>query len=901
MSGTERVLRGLLWFSPRPFRERFGEEILATHATRAEQARTRGRTAALLLAVREVAGIVKLIVGLRAGAARRRDGGAYGGASGGERRKRGRMFAAIMQDIRFAVRTLGRSPGYAVAAMVVLALGVGATAAMFSAVNAFFYRPLPFADESRLAIVYETNPEFGWTDQMAAPANMLDWREQGDAFDDVAAYSEISTRVPYMLDGEPVLVRAATVTGNFFSVLGASPALGRTFRWEETWQGNDAVAVLSHGLWTTHFGADPDIVGRRVEFGTTIVEVVGVMPSGFSYPSTATELWTTFGWGPEEREQTYFRRGHYVRPIARLAPGVTWAEAAAQLEVIVQRLQSEYPETNRVMGAGIMPVRDFLIRDVRTPLLILLGAVILLLLLACANVANLTLVRAAGRAREVAVRQAMGAGRVRVARQLITESLMLATGGGLLGLILGHASVRLMERLTALGIDGATSVTLDYRVVLFTVVAATVSGILFGLGPALRAASGDMRGPLMESSRGGSSGRQTVRLTRLLVAAEVAIALLLVIGAGLMMRSFSLIRQVDPGFRMDGALGVQFTVPTSRYPERDHVLAFYDRLLEALEARPGIARAGTVAQLPLNGTAWSSQFQARGWPPERVGFEILHRRADRGYFEALDIPLIRGRMFGPGDRSDGPRVVLINETFAREYFAGEDPIGQWIAYDRAATEQSRWFEIVGVVADQHQTSPAQPARAEVFEHRDQDWGRNSWVVLRTDGDPLRALPAVREVLREMDPLIPIAQTQPLREVWKQSMVREEFILTLLAAFGVMALVLATVGVYAVTAQSARTRTREIGIRMALGARRPAVLAMMMRQSLTVVGLGLAAGLGIALLATRALASVLYGVAPTDPPTIAAVVVLLAIAAAVAGWIPARRAARVDPANSLRVD
>jgi predicted permease len=410
-----------------------------------------------------------------------------------------------------------------------------------------------------------------------------------------------------------------------------------------------------------------------------------------------------------------------------------------------------------------------------------------------------------------------------------------------------------------------------------------------------------MRGPLMESSRGGSSGRHTVRLTRLLVAAEVAIALLLVIGAGLMMRSFSLIRRVDPGFRMDGALGVQFTVPTSRYPERDHVLALYDRLLEALEARPGIARAGTVAQLPLNGTVWSSQFQARGWPPERVGFEILHRRADRGYFEALDIPLIRGRMFGPGDRSDGPRVVLINETFARDHFPGEDPVGQSITYDRAATEQSRWSEIVGVVADQHQTSPAQPARAEVFEHRDQDWGRNNWVVLRTDGDPLRAMPAVREVLREMDPLIPIAQTQPLREVWKQSMVREEFILTLLAAFGVMALVLATVGVYAVTAQAARTRTREIGIRMTLGARRPAVLAMMMRQSLTVVGLGLAAGLGMALLATRALASVLYGIAPTDPPTLAGVVILLAIAAAVAGWIPARRATRVDPAHSLRID
>ncbi|HUH13445.1 MAG TPA: ADOP family duplicated permease, partial [Longimicrobiales bacterium] len=647
--------------------------------------------------------------------------------------------------------------------------------------------------------------------------------------------------------------------------------------------------------------ADPGVVGRTLEFGSTTVEVVGVMPAGFNFPNPAADLWTPWGWDPANREAVWFRRAHWVRPIARLRPGVTPGQADAALQVVVSRLQTEYPETNRVMGAGLVPLRDFLVKDVRGGLEVLMGAVGLLLLLACTNVANLMLVRAGERRREVALRFALGAGRRRVARQMLTEGLVLALAGGAVGLALGWMGVQLIALRRPIGVAGATVLALDARVVLFTVAAAVASGLLFGLLPALRTARGDVQDALKDGGRGGSTGRRGLRAAGALVAVEVALALLLVVGAGLMVRTFWLLRQVDPGFTIDGVVAVQFQVPSVRYAERDQVLAFQDAFEARLAARPGIAAVGMVGQLPLNGRSWSSQFQAEGWPPERVGIEIIHRRADAGYFEALDIPLVRGRMFGPDDGPEAPLVVLVNETFAREHFPGEDPLGQKIAYDRAATEESTWREIVGIVGDQMQERPSQPARAEVFESRRQDWSRGDWFVIRSAGDQAQTAAVVKDVLREMDPLIPLGSVRPLREVWRASMAQEEFILTLLAAFGSMALLLAAVGVYGVTAQAARGRTQEIGIRMALGAARSDVLSLMLRQGLGVVGVGLAAGLVAALLAARAMSAFLYGVDPTDPATLAAVVALLAAVAAAACWIPARRATRTDLVESLRAE
>jgi putative ABC transport system permease protein len=887
------VLQALLALAPEDFRSRYGAEVIQVHEERAEVARPAMRR--MLFGGREVVGMAWLVIRSRVGQRSRGVGATtmWGRA--------GSMVDTIGQDLRFALRTLTRSPAFAATAVAVLALGIGATSAIFSAANAFFFRPLPFADSDRLVMLYETNPEFGWRHAAGAPANVLDWREQVDAFEDVAMYTENVSRVTYVQDGEPELIGATNVSGNFFSVLGVPAALGRTFDWGETWEGSDNVVVLSHDLWRTRFGGDPGVVGRTVELSGTTVEIVGVMPQGFRFPSEGTQMWSPWGWATDAREQVWFRRAHWVRPVARLASGVTLGEADSQLQVVVRRLQTEHPGTNRVMGAGLMPLRSFLIREVRTPLLVLLGAVSLLLLLACANVANLILVRASERSREVALRHALGAGRSRVVRQLLTESLVMAFLGGAIGLGLGWAGVRAMERLTALGIDGATAIALDARVVLFTMGAAVFSGIVFGLAPALGSTGARLGEALKDGGRAGTAGREGLRTVNLLVATEVALALLLVVGAGLMVRSFWLLRDVDPGFQTEGTLAVQFTVPSSRYAERDQVLAFYDQLTDALEGRPGIERAGTVGHLPLAGKSWSSQFQAEGWPPDRVGFEIVHRRADPGYFEALGIPLVRGRMFDSSDGPDDPLVVVVNETFVREHFPGEDPIGQKIAYDRAATPESNWYEIVGIVGDQHQNSPGQPVLAEVFENRNQDWGRFSWVVMRTSVDPMSVVPTFRSVLRELDPLIPIATVRPLREVWLTSMVRERFILTLLGVFGAVALALAAVGVYGVTAQAARRRTQEIGIRMALGAAAPEVLSMLLRQTLGVVGLGLAVGLVATLLTTRVLSTLLFGVAPTDPRTLAAVVLLLGAVALLACYLPALRATRVDPVRSLRAE
>jgi predicted permease len=886
----ERVVRLSLRLTPQWFRERHGDDVVATHRARVAAAAALGRMALVRLNVKELIGAIALVLQPRSG---------MRVAPAAPLPRRESRMTGLMQDVRFAARTMLRNPGWAATAVAVLAIGIGASSAMFSALNAFFFRPLPFAAPERLVMLYETNPEFSWTDAAAAPANMIDWREQLSSFDDVAGFADFSSSISAIIDAQPVALTGAQITGNFFSVLGVRAALGRTPQWEDTWQQERPWVILSDAAWRAYFGGDSSAIGRTFALGATDVEVAGVMPAGFSFPSAETQLWFSFGWQPSAREEVWFRRAHFVRPIARLAAGTSLERANTELQALVQRLQREYPATNSVMGAGVMPARDFLIREVRRPLLILFGAVALLLLLACANVANLTLVRGAERTREIALRHALGASRVRVARQLLTESVVLALAGGVVGIVIGWLGVKGIELLMPLGIDGATSVALDVRVVLFTLAASLTCGILFGLAPALRSTAGRLRDAMTDDGSNSTLGRRGLHGIGALVTAEVALALLLVVGAGLMMRSFLLMRDVHPGFRTERVIGIQVTAPASRYPERDNVLSFQARLLEALEGRPGIERAGMVGQLPLAGISWSSQFQAAGWPPERVGFEIVHRRADAAYFDALDIPLVRGRMFGNSDGPEAPFVVLINETFAREHFPNEDPIGQRIAFDRVATDSSTWYEIVGIVADQHQVSPAQPARAEVFEHRTQDWARSGWIVLRTTTDPLEVIPSVRAALHDIDPLIPISRVRAMREVWSTSMAREEFILTLLMLFGGMALLLAAVGVYAVAAQAARRRTREIGIRMALGAGRSHVLTLMLRQTFAAAAAGVAIGLVLALFASSALRSVLFGVAPHDPPTLAAVVALLSGVAAVACYLPARRALTRDPIRSLK--
>lgn len=510
--------------------------------------------------------------------------------------------------------------------------------------NAYFFRPLPFEEPDELVLLYEVNAEFGWTDATAAPANALDWRERVDAFEDVALYRDFGVSdITLQADGDPVLVGGTTVTGNFFDVLGVRPALGRGFRYDETWDGSDDVVVLSHGLWVRLFGADPAVIGTTVPFGSaaTPYEIIGVMPEGFSYPTDRTELWYPYGWDPAIQTSVSQRRAHYVRPVARLTDGVGLAEADAQFQAVVSALQEEYPETNRIMGAGMTPVRDFLIREVRSPLMVLLGAVTILLLLACANVANLMLVRANDRTREVALRSALGAGRARVARQLMSESLGIGVLGGAVGLIIGWLGVQGMARMQRLGIAGTTDLALDARVVAFTLGVAILSGVIFGTVPALRSASGDIQKALRDGGRGGTTGAGGLRAVGFLVTAEVALALLLVVGAGLMIRSGLLLRSVDPGFRVDGALAVELAVPSARYENRDQVLAFWDQLEESLEGRPGIERAGMVGPCVDAGAA-------TGPCSRRLGHRHRSRGVTRGDTCPHHLPL-RHRAQRPGD------------------------------------------------------------------------------------------------------------------------------------------------------------------------------------------------------------------------------------------------------------
>lgn len=889
----ERLLGLLLGLTPREARGRLGDEVLEVHRARARDHRSRRGRAAF--AIRELWGAVGLVAGLwiaRLGDRRR------GRGSGRE----GTMVESVMQDLRFAGRSLRRNPGYTAAAVAVLALGIGAGTAIFSTANALFFRPLPFADPGRLVSLYETNPEFGWAHETAAPANGLDWRERIGAFQDLAFHAEMPVSRTWVgEDGEARLLRAASVSGNLFDVLGVQAEVGRTFRWEETWAPDHRVVLLGHGFWRAEFGGDPGVVGRILELDGVPTEVVGVLPPGFAYPLEEAQLWVPYGWNPADRAETWFRRAHFVRPVARLAPGVTLQEAGAELQRVAADLSREYPETNRVMGAGLQPIRTFLTREAKGRVLLLGGAVALLLVLACVNVATLSLVRGSERGREVAIRHALGAGRGRVARLILAESLLLAGVGGALGLAVGWAGIRLLEGRIPLGIEGATALALDLRVVAFALLTSAGVGLAVGLLPALRAAGAGGTGALAEGGRSGTPGWRRRRLLDGLVAAEVGLALLLVAGAGLTVRSFLLLRDVDPGFRTGGTAAVHVLVPGNSHSSREEVLAFQDAFRERVRALPGVVAAGLVGHLPLDGAGWSSQVQAEGWPAERVGFEVLHRRADAGYFEALGIPLLQGRMFGTGDGSDTPPVVLVNRSFAERHFPGEDPVGKRIANGREAAsrpEEHTWYEIVGVVGDQHQTSPAEPPRPEIIENRHQDWSRGNWVVFRTGGDPLDVVPAIREALRSMDGTIPLGEVRSLQEVWGRSMARERMILTLLGVFGVTALLLAAVGVYAVMAQAARARTREMGIRMALGASAPQVVGTMLRQGLTVVGAGLCLGLLAAVPAGGALRGFLYGVGPGDPGTLGGVVAVLALVAALACYLPVRRATRGDPVRAL---
>ena len=806
-------------------------------------------------------------------------------------------------DMRYALRVLRRNPVLSVTAILTLALGIGANAAIFSVVDTVILRPLPFPAADRLVKLSEDNPEKGWRQESAAPANYLDWQERVSAFRGVAAYTP-GGHTTLTGEGAAEMFHNSQVTGNFFSVPGVPAALGRTFRDAETWENGSHVAVISDRLWRSRFGGDRAIVGRTVRLDDLQTEVVGIMPAGFGFPAADVDVWMPMEWKPADRAQVWFRRAHWLGVVARLNPGVTVAAADAQFQTVVRQLQVQYPETNRVMGADLMPLHDFLIGNVRLPLLVLLSAVALLLLIACANVGNLLLVQALGREREAALRLTLGAARGRLVRQALTESLVLSLLGGIAGSALGWLGTRGLAALQPAGLLPVRDVRVDWWLVAYVLAITTASGLAFGVIPAIWRGRRSPAQVLKEGDRGGSAGGPGSRIRRWgngLVVAELSLALLLTLGAGLLVKSFWRLEHVDAGFDPSDVLTVGINLPPVRYDTSTKIVAFFDALQARVRALPGVTGGAAVLLPPLSGGGWTSDFHIAGRPADQFGTEVQHRVISPDYFKVMRVPLVAGRFFTDADRAGAPPVVLINDALARQQFPGQDPLGQRIAFDRVPDSTSVWRTIIGVVGSERQTSLAIAPQIEVFIPFAQQANSYMTLVARTSSDPASLVPAVRRVVADLDPNLALATLNTMSALWTRSIARQRFVMILVITFAAVGLALAVVGVYGVMAQLARGRTRELGIRLALGARAGQVQWLVVRDGLRLVAVGLGLGIVGAMLATRAMGALLYQVAPTDPTTFLTVPVILALTALAAAWLPARRASRTDPAGSLRAE
>jgi putative ABC transport system permease protein len=803
-------------------------------------------------------------------------------------------------DARFAFRSMRRTPALASAAIVTLALGIGANVAIFSAVNAVVLQPLPFSAPDRLMTIGEDNPEKDWHMQFAAPANLLDWRTGVADFQDVTGYFPGVGSSTLTGRGDPQVLHTSMVMGNLFSTLGVRATVGRTFTFDETFASGTHVTVLSDRAWRQVFGADPSIIGKSIVLDGTPMQVIGVMPPGFSFPADGIDAWQTMEWSAKERADIGFRRAHGVRALARLKPGVTIAAANAQLQTVVERLKHQYPLTNRVMGASMVPLHDYLVGDTRLPLLVLLTSVAFLLLIACANVGNLLLVQAAGREREAALRLALGAGRGRLVRQALVESLVLSLAGGVFGLALGWAGTRLLVRLQPERMLRVHDFGVDTSVLLYVVGITLVSGLIFGVAPALWFRRRDPVVSLKEGGRGAALGRTARRWGEVLVICEVALALVMTVGAGLLVRSLLQLRHVDPGFDPHNVLvatvGLNNTYDTDAKQD-----AFMRQIQARIAALPGVTSVGTAMNVPLTGVSWTTEFRAYGRPADDFIPEIGMSIVSPSYFATMKEPILRGRAFTGEDRSTTTHVVVINETLAKTYFKTQDPIGQRIAFDKAPTSNTRWLTVIGVVGDEHSDGLDVTPRVEAFQSSTQQIDGYANLVVRTRGEPTAMTGSVRAVLRGMDPRIALLKVTTMDELRSRSLARTRFITILLLAFAGIGVTLAVVGVYGVLAQVSRNRTREMGIRLALGAQAAQVRWLVVAQGLRLALVGLVLGALAALAGTRVMGTLLFHVAPNDPLTLVAVAVLLAFTSLAASWLPALKASRADPALTMRAE
>jgi putative ABC transport system permease protein len=806
--------------------------------------------------------------------------------------------STLLRDVRYALRVLWKQPGFAAVAVLAVALGVGANTTMFSTVDALLLRPFSFRQPERVFLVWEQNPQTGMERGSFAPANFYDARARTRTLDNLSAYFDKSFNLS---DGDkPEQVDGTVVSASLFNAIDAKPAIGRAFTaGDEEW-GKDKVVVLSHGLWQRRFGSDPKIVGHDVRLNGESYTVVGVMPPKFSFPPNGGQLWTPLSFNAEDAND---RGSHFMRVLGRLKDGATPDDARAELTVIARQIEQQYPDTNTGRTFGVQSLNAYYTRGARPFLLVLLGAVGFVLLLACANVANLLLVRGSARQKEIAIRMAMGASRTRLVRQLLTESVVLALGGGALGVLLAVWGVALtasgIPQSLARYIPGWENVAVNQRALFFTLGVSVLTGIIFGLAPALQATRTSFNDALKEGGR--TSGAHTrSRLRSLLVVSEITLSLVLLVGAGLMIKSFIGLTRVEPGFNPSNVVVMDLTLAGAKYEKQPPRVDFYQQLLSKIKGLPGVERVGAVNLLPLSRSNTSANFTVEGRTPPPKGQETDAdwRSVSPDYTAAMNIPLLRGRyLTEQDDRMDAPRAMLINEVLASRFFAGEDPLGKRLDFGDA--EKKGYWEIVGVVGNVRHEGLEEKINPEVYvAHAKSPW-RTMTVVVRTASDPAQVVAAVRNELRSIDHEQPVFDVRTLDRVVHESLAGPRVAAAMMGVFALIALLLATIGIYAVMSYSVTQRTHEIGVRLALGAQPRDILSMVVRQGMTLTVIGLIVGLGASLLMSQAMTKVLYNVTATDPTTFVSITIFLTLVAFAANYFPARRATRVDPMQALR--
>ena len=825
-----------------------------------------------------------------------------------------------MNDLRFAFRQLLKNPGFTAVAVLTLALGIGANTAIFSVVSSVLLRPLPFKDPDRLVLVWERNVKKGYEMNHVGAATFLDWKAQNNSFESMAAFG-IDEGLSLTGDHEPEVVTAVPVSANLFEVLGVNPILGRTFRVEEEAPGGDQVVILSHGLWQRRFSSDPNLPGKTILLDGRSYVVVGIMPPGFVFPGMTGVLYGFFFSKPADvwiplalpAELLSSRGNHFLEIVARLKPNVSLSQAGAEMDAMMQRISQANPAELMGDRARVIPLREQSVGTVRSGLLVLLGAVAFVLLIACANVANLLLARAASRQKEIAIRVALGAGRLQVIRQLLTESVLLALLGGALGTLFALWSTDLFVGTVgdtiALTTPGWTDIRIDRGVLGFTLLISLATGVIFGLMPALQSAKPNLNESLKEGERGSTEGFQRNRLRSLLVVTQIALAMMLLTGAALMLQSFLRLQGVNPGFDVNRVLTMQLNLPESRYTNQQQRTAFFLRLTERCRSLPGVQFASATSQVPLSSDVGNTTIEVVGrppLPPDQLDVTDFISVTPE-YLGAMRIPLRAGRFINEHDTEESPPVCVINQTTAHRFFGKDDPIGRKLKLGI----NNFTPEIIGVVGNVRQRSldvdslPPQIQKlmsSQVYVPYAQTalWPKMT-VVVRTSSAPMGLANALRAEVRALDKDLPVSKVRTMETVRGDSIAQPRFRALLIVLFGALALALATIGIYGVMAYSVARRTHEIGLRMALGAQNTDVLKLVLRQGMWLTVIGLALGLAGAFALTRLIARLLYGVSATDPLTFAVVPALLFAVALLACWIPARRATRVHPVEALRYE